>query len=232
MYLKKLLKLESSIQWCEGQTFKYMYSDYIAEFWNSITGIFLCIVAIYCYRKNKKHLNKKICQELYISNVLLFIVGIGTILFHGTLLYIWQICDEIPMLLLVIEYNKLLSKLYNIPFSLHIYKCIPIIIFSYYINPSLQIILFQSIFTIYIIFIYYYCYFINSKFNKLLKLYQKISVMILIFSLIIWNIDNNFCNYSKHFKLHALWHITTSIGMYYCNEIMGLYIILRNDELV
>lgn len=250
--MKHFLQLPSSLRWCED---KYVYNDYIAEFWNSITGISLCIVAIYLCCNEQKKVN----FSLNASRILLFIVGVGTILFHSTLLYIWQLFDEIPMLLIVIEYHKLLSittrlfKFYNI-----IYMVIPIIISSYYINPKLQVFLFQGTLTIYILYILYILSTINNLLDdffyntlpicnsvydlqiekqkiidymetkKLLKKYNRIGKLILLFSLMIWNIDNHYCEYIKFYtgilELHAIWHITTSIGMYYCDQIMQLYI--------
>jgi dihydroceramidase len=275
----KILELPSTIIWCEE---KYIYNNWIAEFWNSITGISLCIVSIYCFINNYKNTNRKVFDLLKVSNILLFIVGIGTILFHSTLLYIWQLFDEIPMLLIVMEYHKLLSVLHGtdgkIKFYKNIYLLIPVIILSYFVNYKLQIVLFQGILAIYIIYILYLCNYINRKLNiefynslpisnsvvynynysftykynddkytkkyedkneiilqkkldifiqkkNILKISNKISVSILIFSLIIWNIDNHYCNSKINWlELHAVWHITTSIGMYYCNKIMRTYI--------
>jgi hypothetical protein len=164
---------------------------------------------------------------------------------------------------------------------------IPIIITSYYINPKLQVFLFQSSLTIFIILVIYTCYTLNKKLNTIFykvypfkyvksktetqyykntlkspislkiyspnssnsidvnnsleefKKYSKIKNMmkyhnycglfILLFSLLIWNIDNHYCQH--YIELHAIWHITTSVGMYNCNEIMKFYMLL-NKQLV
>jgi hypothetical protein len=300
MYLIDVLRLPSSISWCED---KYIYSDYIAEYWNTITGLFLCISAICCIIKN----DYENIQVLYKSNILLFIVGIGTMMFHGTLIYTWQLLDEIPMMLIVIEYYRILTdELLLIDYTKSnvinyniIYYLIPIIILSYYIHPKLQVVMFQGTLSLCIILLIYTCYKINKNLNKLFykknafnyvnqiiynsrhteseielhsfnkykkkrisrktyilcddntqiidttnslnefKKYSKIknyikyhnyqSLSLLIFSLFIWNIDNNFCQ--NYIKLHAIWHITTSIGMYSCNEIIRSYILL-NKQLV
>jgi len=304
----------SSINWCEND---YIYSNYIAEFWNTLTGLTLCAMAIYLYSIN----NQQKMYNLTWSNILLFIVGIGTILFHSTLLYLWQLFDEIPMLLLVIEYYRLLSNttfIQRMPiFKLTYFKMyytIPIIITSYYIHPQLHIGMFQGTLTIYILLVLYTCYSFNLYLNKLfydthtfyyiehviksdnnfeseenyifklknirkrisytsidkntsyktsdktsdktsyktsykhtidkhnsintfktyvehkavLRAYSIKGFGLLIFSLLIWNIDNHFCHKIEFLKLHALWHIITSIGMYYCNEIMRMYIILNS----
>lgn len=278
----------SSINWCESDYFK---SEYIAEYWNTLTGIFLCASSIYAYFKNHGF------STLYYSNILLFFVGIGTMMFHGTLIYFWQLLDEIPMLLIVIEYYRILTtnillinyiEIYKLNYRL-IYACIPVIILSYYIHPKLQVLLFQGCLFLSILLLLYTCYHININLNKIFykinpfnyvdiynyrnteldiqyqknrisrkthvfnndyiidttnsldefKKYVAIKnhityhsyqgIYILIFSLFIWNIDNFYCQH--YIELHAIWHITTSIGMYSYNELIRSYIIL-NKQLV
>ena len=107
-----LLFKNSTINWCEND---YYYSEYIAEFYNSLTGIFLCLSPLLFYYNYRKDEKLYMCIFYFTHSLsLLFIVGIGTILFHSTLLYIFQLLDEIPMLLLCIEYDNLLNKLINI----------------------------------------------------------------------------------------------------------------------
>jgi hypothetical protein len=288
----------SSINWCE---LDYFNSNLIAEYWNTLTGLFLCASSIYAYLKNDG------IKILYYSNALLFLVGIGTMMFHGTLIYIWQLLDEIPMMLIVIEYYRILTtelllihytKSYVINHNL-VYYFIPIIILSYYIHPKLQVVLFQGTLGLCIMALIYTCYNINKNLNKLFykkntfnyvdqitynsrnteseielpsfnrykkkrlprktyilcsdnnqvvdttnslhefKKYSKLKnhikyhnyqgLSLLFLSLFIWNIDNHFCQH--YIELHAIWHITTSIGMYSCNEIIRSYILL-NKQLV
>lgn len=245
----------SSINWCEED---YVVCNFIAEFWNSITGIFLCLSSIYCYYKNKK----ENIHILMYSNILLFFVGIGTALFHGTLIYIWQLFDEIPMMLIVIEYTRIVRHLTLIKqmnvYTLnnyYMYMTIPIIILSYYINPKLQILTFQGSLTIFTICLLYTFNKLNNNLNKEfydkynsnsdtiwnctlefkkyskirsnIKYYNRNGLYLLLISLVIWNIDNHFCQH--YIQLHAIWHFTTSLGMYYCNEIMKSYILLEKQ---
>jgi hypothetical protein len=282
----------SSLNWCELDYFK---SDYIAEYWNTLTGIFLCASSIYAYFKNNGD------TTLYYSNALLFVVGIGTMMFHGTLIYIWQLLDEIPMMLIVIEYYRILTtelllinhiQIYTLNYTI-IFSFIPVIIASYYIHPKLQVLLFQGGLALTILLLLYTCYHINTNLNNIFykinpfnyvdeftyptlnteseinytykkkrtfrktcytfnnniidttnsldefRKYAKLKthiryhsyqgIYLLIFSLLIWNIDNHYCQH--YIELHAIWHITTSLGMYSCNEIIRSYIIL-NKQLV
>lgn len=258
----------SSINWCEED---YAVCEFIAEFWNSITGIFLCLSSVYCYYKNKK----ENVNGLSYSNILLFFVGVGTALFHGTLIYVWQLLDEIPMMLIVIEYTRILSTLTmnsNLDmFRIHyryMYSFIPLIILSYYIHPKLQVLMFQGSLGVFTALLLYTCNKINCSLNKQfynahkfeyhqisqrksfsfnsnvidryntqtefknyskirskMKTYNKRGLFLLFFSLLIWNVDNHYCQH--YLQLHAIWHFTTSLGMYYCNEIIKSYLKLE-----
>ena len=95
-----MLYKNSTIQWCED---KYVHSDYIMEWYNTLTGALLSLSGILFYLNNRRN--------VYISHfnnvsIILIILGIGTMLFHSTLLYVFQLTDEIPMLWLCFEYIK------------------------------------------------------------------------------------------------------------------------------
>jgi dihydroceramidase len=225
MYLKSLLELPSSLMWCEGP--KYSHSDYIAEFWNSVSGICLCISAIVFYINFNR---TQYYSSLSNANNHLFIVGIGTILFHGTLLYVFQLFDEMPMLVITIEYLKIYSKLTNKPPHFLVkYKWLFItsIVSSYFIHPQLQVVSFLTVFaySVYIVF------FQLVELNKVLAWRRQISLVVILFitSIIIWAIDRLFCNKYEKYKLHAWWHVLTSIAIYYCNKIyISILIYHRN----
>lgn len=284
----------SSINWCE---LDYVKSEFIAEYWNTLTGIFLCLSSFYALYNNSRHN----IDGLQYSNILLFFVGIGTMLFHGTLIYFWQLWDEIPMMLIVIEYYRIITREIYLIHHINIFKLnyqlmfytIPIIILSYYIHPKLQVLTFQGSLVCFMLLLIYTCYQLNRILNRLFyqmnkfnyietkpikdsniesetelinlkyrkrrpvvktsnsllnlvdvnnslekfKVYSKIrkhlkyhnyqGLSLLILSLVIWNIDNHFCQHN--IQLHAIWHITTSIGMYSCNEILKSYILLNKQ---
>ena len=201
-----LYNLPSSLSWCEQD---YTHSKYIAEYYNTITGFCLIISSIICYKQFNHY-------KLKTSQFLLFLVGVGTILFHGTLLYIWQLLDEIPMILIVIEYLKIFfpdnKRIY------YFYILIPIIIGSYFINTNLQVISFQASFILLVLVCLRHLRKVNKTKNKTSN---KIGLFILFTSSLVWSIENNFCKYyPDYIQLHALWHILTSIGMYYLNKII------------
>jgi dihydroceramidase len=197
-----------------------------------VSGICLCISAIVFYINFNR---TQYYSFLSNANNHLFIVGIGTILFHGTLLYVFQLFDEMPMLVITIEYLKIYSKLTKKPVHFLVkYKWLFItsIVSSYFIHPKLQIVSFLTVF----VYSVYIVFFQLVELNKVLAwqrpvsrhlyYYNSLVVILFITSLIIWVIDSLFCNTYEKYKLHAWWHVLTSIAIYYCNKI---YMIILNN---
>jgi len=273
-----IFKFKSSIQWCEE---KYVMSNHIAEFWNSISGIALILSSILYYYNNKTWIKKN--DEICFKRIrnLLCLVGCGTILFHGSLLYVFQLLDEIPMILLVSEYIYALLKLkttqkcisgntyINIKnFISDIFKYIIVIISIYFINTDLQIIFFHVTFKtleLSLIIIFYNLskslnkiiyYEITNNYNELyvlqndlqkddiikelnivqynikeyadlrkkIKIYIRRGLFFYIVSMGLWVCENRFCNYTQKYQFHALWHVFSSIGIYYLNDIIKYHI--------
>ena len=263
--LLSLLLKQSTIRWCEA-TNAYKYSNYIAEFYNALTGLCLCLSVILFYFNNKKRYK---LYKLKKSLILLFTVGIGTVLFHSTLLYVFQMMDEIPMLLLISEYVDILSELSNNGNkfdSLTIYYICGFIFVVGFFNDFLQVLIFQSVFSYFVIMAIYDMYTISNaiehysyrlsvkkdnfeeaflynyikkrsllnlknkictikKLKKKLQSYQHIGIYILLSSITVWYIDKNYCTYVNYIGVngHAVWHILTSIGLYYFNHIILIY---------
>lgn len=85
----------ADFDWCESN---YIFSPLIAELYNSATSLIYIVVAVLSMSAAKKHLPPSIyMRDFLFLNVLLIFVGIGSTLFHATLLYRTQMLDEIPM---------------------------------------------------------------------------------------------------------------------------------------
>lgn len=69
-------------------------SYYIAEFWNTITNLWMIIPPLYGIHSAIKQNFEKRYILCYLS---LLTIGIGSWLFHMTLRYDMQLLDEIPM---------------------------------------------------------------------------------------------------------------------------------------
>jgi dihydroceramidase len=84
----------STLDWCEEN---HVWSPYIAEFWNTVSNLALIVpglVGMWNVFQNGLEPRYFLC---YCG---LFVVGVGSTLFHATLTYSMQLLDELPMLLL------------------------------------------------------------------------------------------------------------------------------------
>ena len=78
----------STIDWCGSN---YVYSNYIAEFWNTVSNILYIIVYFLSFR-SFKYIDCKKNDRLL--NTLLLSTGISSFYFHATLSLFGQILDE------------------------------------------------------------------------------------------------------------------------------------------
>ena len=191
---------DTLVTWCEE---KYNVTNYISEFWNSITNIFYLIVAYNTYSPKNKLLT------FYIS-----LLSFGSFMFHSTSRYYFQLLDEIPMLLLINEilylfYGKTkftnclqLRKYLNLSTSTNI--CIYLIIKNYNY--------FLFVFTINILMVLLVSF--NYRHGNRKYLYLSIGSMTA--GKILWEIEQNYCYYNKFFYLlHGFWHLFSSISLNY-----------------
>ncbi|GJJ71100.1 dihydroceramidase [Entomortierella parvispora] len=81
----------ASIDWCENN---YVVTPYIAEFWNSTSSMAILILASMGYFALPKGAPKR--HRLTMATFA--IIGLGSVLFHGTLRHKMQLLDELPML--------------------------------------------------------------------------------------------------------------------------------------
>jgi len=81
---------DAEFNWCEDN---YVHSYYIAEFWNTVTSFSYVLIGLILYGLYWKMMPK----DLIILNFINICVGIGSMLFHGSLRYYMQLLDELPM---------------------------------------------------------------------------------------------------------------------------------------
>jgi hypothetical protein len=185
MYNDKGVGFESTVDWCESN---YLLSNYFAEYWNTITGMCILLSGLIFYYNYKKFIyESKYTINFIRITILLLVVGIGTMLFHATLFYPFQLLDELPMILLANEYLTVLMSLKTtqmaIPKTSYDYlnnglfitnKSLPFIILSYFIHPRLQIITFHITLKISELSVLYVLYNLSKKLNYIV--YSKIYI--------------------------------------------------------
>jgi len=112
----------SSINWCE---YDYLYSPYVAEFWNSMSSLCMTIFGMVGRYSLIDHVvgdpiladrSNNGLDRIWWTWVMLEIVGWGSVAFHGTLKWWSQALDEVPMVCLQ-------SSLFFVILKLFIYQC-------------------------------------------------------------------------------------------------------------
>lgn len=215
----------ASIDWCEEN---YVLTPYIAEFWNTISNISMIVTPIYglynCYILGLE-------KRYFVSYLLFLLVGIGSTLFHMTLLYPMQLLDELPMIycsaafiytLIVVKKGPGVQDWWAM-FGLILYCLAFTIIYSVHTNPLVHefmygvlvfVLLFQAMYLIY-----------TEKNETSLKL-GIVGTILYASAFLLWNIDNHFCPNLKKFRssvsyevgvlseLHAWWHLLVGYATY------------------
>lgn len=181
-----MFDLPSTVDWCEQN---YILSEYVAEYWNTLTGVCLILSGVLYYKNNYDWIQKNSRYKISFVKIsaLLVFVGIGTMLFHGTLYYPFQLLDELPMILLANEYVGLLISLKISYESVNMeeysrlhsalkysYRMVPVIIVSYFIHPSLQIVTFHLTLKISEVALFFILYKLSKNLNHIV--YSKIYV--------------------------------------------------------
>lgn len=186
--------MSTLVTFCEG---KYEISNYIYEFYNTISNFTFFYYAHMGYNKNKN--NKK-----YLT---LIPIGIGSSLLHGFGNYFGQLIDEISMLVYVI----VMLNSYKVNISrLTLFNVLGLFSYFYFKIYSIFLFLFssQAIYLSYIIYI-------NTKpFSNERVLAIKTNLLF-ITGKIIWELEQNFCDKLNFFKwFHPVWHFISSYCAY------------------
>ena len=201
----------SSISWCEKN---YSYSLNICEIMNTLTGLMYIFHSLKLYN-NLKFLNgKKFNIFNYFSLdklqrnhinicIIFFLIGLFTMYFHGTLSYLAQILDEfsIYLLIIILDYSYKCNLLLRI--------VIGFIILNSYSEYNRFFLLFYGCFRSYTLVISY----LNETCKERKKIFRY-GIMFFVFSIIFWLVDIFLCN-NLYISLHWLWHIFSSLSLYY-----------------
>eukprot|EP00835_Amoeboradix_gromovi_P002478 NODE_141_length_17903_cov_0.288643.p7 type:complete len:238 gc:universal NODE_141_length_17903_cov_0.288643:2523-1810(-) len=189
---------DSTIDFCE---LNYQHSFYVAEFFNALSSLALMYFGAAAFRDTR----------FKISSALLIFVGIGSMLFHATLKYKMQLLDELPMLWFaswnVYEVAKIRGKNAGIllPIAmglfgtfLHIYAEFPVLFFLLHTIYQLPVFFFPL------------TYWQDRKCRRwTLEFVASISL-----ALLLWNLDQIYCDEVKFLHFHSFWHILSGLTMY------------------
>ena len=84
--------ITANYDWCESN---YVVTQYVAEFFNTLSSVPTLTVGLYFALKSAKHGSG---FRFALAGWMLAVVGFGSVAFHGTLTRLGQVLDELPML--------------------------------------------------------------------------------------------------------------------------------------
>ncbi|CAB4484978.1 alkaline phytoceramidase, partial [Rhizophagus irregularis] len=215
--------LTSSVDWCEDN---YAHSYYIAEFWNTISSIAMII-----FGEVGARINSCNSFRFRLAFRLISVVGLGSLLFHGTLTSQMQALDEVPMVwsALTLLYSLIESifgkkgKWLPILLALHAVLCTASITIT---TGALQFAFFHISFgslEIISLILMFQIYSKKKNSHPPIKYLFEKGLLIFLGAVTAWLIDLHLCDYVNggeksilpyNPQLHAMWHILASVGLY------------------
>ncbi|KDP39348.1 hypothetical protein JCGZ_01105 [Jatropha curcas] len=210
----------TTAEWCEKN---YVYSPYIAEFFNTISNVPSILLAFIGLINALRQRFEKRFSILHISNMIL---AIGSMLYHSSLQRVQQQGDETPMVWEMLLY---LYILYSPDW--HYRSTMPTFLFLYGAAFAVfhALVRFGIGFKVHYAILCLLCtprmykYYIYTE-NGSAKRLAKLFVATIFLGTICWLFDRIFCNkISKwHFNPqgHALWHVLMGFNSYYANTFL------------
>jgi len=215
-------KPTASLDWCETN---YQYSPFIAEFWNTVSSLWLTFLAAFgIYQAAKMRVDKR----LYFAYLALGVVGIGSAMFHATLLYSCQLLDELPMiygtlifLYAVFEFEKhsAIQRMY-IPALVVLGTLITVVML---LNKSMTMIhqvAYAVLVGVLVLRAFYITYLMPDLSNMEQLNFRYLfwySAVTFSSGYVSWLTERKLC-YNGYvitgIQLHSLWHILTGIGTF------------------
>lgn len=212
----------STLDWCEEN---YVVTPYIAEFWNTISNVVMIIPAlagaVYSWRIGLE-------PRFIILNLALFVVGIGSWLFHMTLKYEMQLLDELPMIYggcffmyAILHYNRRSGEEGATKcILLFLYGVMITVLYLFHPNPILH----ELAYAVIVLKLAYDGFVISRKYPQLRFLHMS-AIACYAIAFLLWTIDNRWCGNLRTgreqfpmmaplLQLHAWWHFFSAYGTY------------------
>jgi len=221
----------ASLDWCEVN---YSYSPYIAEFWNTFSSLWLTFLAFFgSYHGLRLHVRPRV----HLAYAALGVVGIGSALFHATLLYSCQLLDELPMIYGVLifvytlfEFDKhsVFGKLFT-PVLSFLGIFITVVMLTHRDAPILHqasygILVFVLVFrAIYLTYGTKLSALERSNFQYLLRF----STITFASGYVTWITERKLCYDGyviPYVQLHSFWHLLTGMGTFGCVQFVTYYL--------
>jgi len=223
-------KPTASLDWCEVN---YAYSPYVAEFWNTISSLWLLALAIFGLIVGKR-LDIKLPVQL--SYMILGVVGVGSALFHGTLLYSCQLLDELPMiygtlifLFTIFDFEKdsPLDRFF-VPALAIIGVTVTVVMLTHSDNPMLHQFAYAGLVFLLIIRASYITYKSNISAEEKANFRYFFIYSLCVFGsgYVCWITERKLCSNGyviPWVQLHSFWHLLTGTGTFGLVQFLTYY---------
>lgn len=238
----------STIDWCEEN---YVVTSYIAEAVNTITNAAFIALAVYALINIIKNKHER---HLIFVAIGFITVGVGSWMFHATLLYEYQLLDELPMIYatcipywIMFSHGKPRNHSLKVAFQISSAAVTLTAIYLHYRNPTIHQTAYGVLNGIIVL-----------KGVHLAKQHVKDPVAssnlnwLLFFGLTsflsgyaLWNADIHLCDYWRRTRRswgmpwgfllegHGWWHLLTGYGVYFYIvyiEYLGLFLNGSQDK--
>jgi hypothetical protein len=229
------MEVTSNIEWCEAVTHAHAYSPLIAEFFNTWSNIVFIIVGFIGLRRSLmkqpsiQHVPTISKQNLLahiFTDMMIVIVGLGSMWFHSQRSYLGEILDELPMSIMAFGYMLCLDHLHwltKTPYRNTTYLCMFLILLigwlCYIIWDAHEI--FTTLFTIQILVpIFISCASCIAGSSRSLWIACLVAILS---GKIIWEFErylheNKQCPMSQSHPLfwcHPMWHLLSALSHYF-----------------
>ncbi len=245
-------KITATLDWCEPN---YQHSYYIAETWNSFSNLVYVAVALYAIWAHNSKVTK-LHPRFLLVYLLLIAIGIGSFLFHASLLREYQLFDELPMLYITLAalHGSIFTKIFDNRMCLSekilfllgaaimvVIGLVETLIQLYYPEHyDWFLLMFGGILLVCDLFQIYRSTISQSKYKKERRNLVVKNIVAFLLAFGVWLIDNNLCPYVEVLKLHSWWHFLTAYSVHHnikFSEIVfleanGIDFVVRSDKLL
>jgi len=211
--------VSSNVDWCEPN---YVHTGYVCEFWNTLSNIpmiFLGLFGVLSFWKANLQI------RFLLSGFFLFLVGVGSTLFHATLLYHYQLLDELPMILGSLVFVFCLADMRKLNEKLHPLRTniIMVVLIIYAVLTSVFMAADTSspvpMNVSYILMVHYLvlraAWMFYQANDAVLRKYFILSLVCYMTGAVCWICEKSLCGvYGVTIYLHAIWHILAGFGTY------------------
>lgn len=218
----------SNIDWCEDN---YVVTSYVAEFYNAMSSFSYLLTSMIGSYLTLKY---KLENRFLVCFASIFVMGLGSIAFHSTLLRTTQMLDEIPLIFSALTFVYILNTMQdelaekdpnqrasqNRKLSISLLAIGAAFTAIYFLFPENPAILqggFVGLvcYVAWVTFTTYIKFRVDTRHPEAKQLLE-VSMLSFTTACLLWLLEPRVCQYVGWMNLHAWWHLLSCYGVYLC----------------